>query len=52
MEEEVKEKDSNELIESNDNSTSKSEQKVEAKNKTPKSETKQEEKRQKMKRCR
>ena len=42
--EEVKEKDSNELIESNDNSTSKSEQKVEAKNKTPKSETKQEEK--------
>ena len=38
--EEVKEKDSNELIESNDNSTSKSEQKVEAKNKTPKSDTK------------
>ena len=35
--EEVKEKDSNELIESNDNSTSKSEQKVEAKNKDKKS---------------
>lgn len=42
--EEVKEKDSNELIESNNNSTSKSEQKVEVKNETPKSETKQEEK--------
>ena len=42
--EEVKEKDSNESIESNNNSTSKSEQKVEVKNETPKSETKQEEK--------
>lgn len=42
--EEVKEKDSNELIESNNNSTSKSEQKVEVKNETPKSETEQEEK--------
>ena len=41
--EEVKEKDSNESIESNNNSTSKSEQKVEVKNETPKSETKQEE---------
>lgn len=40
----VKEKDSNESIESNDNSTPKSEQKVEVKNETPKSETKQEEK--------
>lgn len=42
--EEVKEKDSNESIELNDNSTPKSEQKVEVKNETPKSETKQEEK--------
>lgn len=42
--EEVKEKDSNESIESNNNSTSKSKQKVEVKNETPKSETKQEEK--------
>ena len=42
--EEVKEKDSNESIESNNNSTSKSEQKVEVKNETPKSEPKQEEK--------
>lgn len=42
--EEVKEKDSNESIESNNNSTSKSEQKVEVKTETPKSETKQEEK--------
>ena len=42
--EEVKEKDSNGSIESNNNSTSKSEQKVEVKNETPKSETKQEEK--------
>lgn len=42
--EEVKEKDSNEPIESNNNLTSKSEQKVEVKNDTPKSETKQEEK--------
>ena len=40
----VKEKDNNESIESNDNSTPKSEQKVEVKNETPKSETKQEEK--------
>lgn len=40
----VKEKDSNESIESNDNSTPKSEQKVEVKNETPKSEPKQEEK--------
>ena len=42
--EELKEKDSNESIESNNNSTSKSKQKVEVKNETPKSETKQEEK--------
>lgn len=40
----VKEKDSNESIESNDNSTPKKEQKVEVKNETPKSEPKQEEK--------
>lgn len=40
----VKEKDSNESIEPNDNSTPKSEQKVEVKNETPKSEPKQEEK--------